>query len=155
MRTIRGSGLNAVGTTDIQRERYNTKVAVHKMIRERDAGLPCVSCGNMRTLEAGHFRVSTLSATNYHPMNLNGQCRDCNGYNGGRTYEYAIELDRRWGKGTATFLQKLSRKSEPWSIEELGTLKDAARHGSRVFMRVYFELRPHHKPTLTSIPKAA
>jgi hypothetical protein len=138
--------LHAIGSTEIQHERYNAKVAIHKMIRERDAGLPCVSCGEVRTLEAGHFRVSTLSATNYHPMNLNGQCRSCNGFNGGKTYEYGIELDKRWGEGTAAFLAKLSRTSDPWSIEDLGTLKAAARHGARVYTQCYFELRPAHRP---------
>lgn len=144
----RSNGLHRIGTTDIQKERYNTKVAVHKMIRERDAGKPCVSCAEFRTLEAGHFRVSTLGATNFHPANLNGQCANCNRYNGGRTYEYAIELDKRWGKGTAAFLQNLSRNSERYSIEELGTLKDAARHGIRVYEQCYYEMRPHHRLTV-------
>jgi hypothetical protein len=141
----RGKGLHSVGSTDIQRERHNANVAIHKMIRERDAGKACVSCAEIRTLEAGHFRVSTLAPTNYHPANLNGQCRNCNGYNGGKTYEYSIELDKRWGKGTAAFLEKLSRTSDRWSIEELGTLKDAARRGSRVYEATYYALRPTHQ----------
>jgi hypothetical protein len=116
------------------------------MIRERDAGKPCVSCGEYRTLEAGHFRTSTHGTTRFHPWNLNGQCATCNRYSGGVTYEYGVELDERWGKGTAAFLEKLSRAVEPWSEDELMVLRDAARRGYRVYEQIYFELRPKHIP---------
>jgi hypothetical protein len=71
-----------------------TQVAVNAMIRARDEGKPCVSCGNMRKLEAGHFRISNHGTKRFHPMNLSGQRATCNRFAGGVTYEYSIELDR-------------------------------------------------------------
>jgi hypothetical protein len=127
-----------------QKAIQNTQRVVNAMIRERDAGLPCISCGKMNRLYAGHFRVSTLGRTRFHPTNLNGQCNDCNAYNGGRTYEYAIALDLKFGSGWAEFLYKLSQKIEPWETEELEQLRSAARMGPRAYQQLYFELRPTH-----------
>jgi hypothetical protein len=115
------------------------------MIRERDSGLPCVSCGNLRTLAAGYFRTSTHGTTRFHPFNLSGQCATCNRYSGGVTYEYSLELDLRFGQGTALFLKKLSDTIEPWTTTELDQLRAAARMGYPVYVQLYFELRPHHR----------
>lgn len=123
-----------------------TQRAVNAMIRARDEGKPCVSCGSTTgRLEAGHFRTSTHGTTRFHPMNLSGQCGQCNRYAGGRTYEYAIELDRRFGAGWAAFLERLSRTIEPWETNELSLLRDASRKGYRVYKAIYFQLRPHHQ----------
>jgi hypothetical protein len=82
----------------------------------------------------------------FHPWNLNGQCATDNRYAGAKTYEYGVALEKKYGKGTGAFLERLSRRIEPWSTEELGTLRDAARRGSRVFEITYRLLRPHHFP---------
>ena len=133
-----------VGATDHQKAIAATQTAVNKMIRERDAGQPCISCALFRTLEAGHFRVSIHGTTRFHPWNLNGQCATDNRYPGGVTYEYGVALDKNFGRGTAAFLEKLSRKTEPWDTRELDQLKAAAKYGYSVYLQVYRELRPHH-----------
>ena len=63
------------------------------------------------------------------------------------TYEYSVALDEKYGGGTALFLERLSRTIEPWSIEELGTLRSAARMGARVYEQVYWQTRPKHRPS--------
>jgi hypothetical protein len=129
---------------DHRRALRNTQDAVNKMIRERDLGLLCVSCGKLRTLEAGHFRTSTHGTTRFHPFNLSGQCATCNRYSRGVTYEYSLELDARFGPGTALFPKKLSDTIEPWTTTELDQLRVAARMGYPVYTTLYFELRPNH-----------
>jgi hypothetical protein len=141
----RRKGLNHRALNPHQRATQYTQEIVNAMIRARDEGKPCVSCGKPRKLYAGHFRVSTYGRTRYHPMNLHGQCNDCNGYNGGRTFEYGKALDRMYGHGAADFLEVLSRPIEQWSTEELGTLRAAARRGAKVYEQMYYELRPHHR----------
>jgi hypothetical protein len=121
-----------------------TQRAVNKMIRERDAGLPCITCGHLNKLEAGHFRISNHGTTRYHPWNLNGQCAQCNRFSGGLTYEHAKAIDAKYGAGTADFLHKLSMKIEPWDTRELDQLRSAARMGPRAYEQLYFELRPQH-----------
>jgi hypothetical protein len=138
-------GLHRVGITEHQKAIAATQTAVNAMIRERDAGQPCISCGKPRKLEAGHFRNSNQGTTRFHPWNLNGQCATCNRYSGGVTYEYGVALDRKWGRGTAAFIERLSRKIEPWETRELGTLRDAARRGARVYEQTYFTLRSGHE----------
>ena len=127
-----------------QKALKNTQIAVNKMTRERDAGLPCVTCGSMKGSSAGHFRTSTNASTRFHPFNIHLQCRSCNEFNGGMTYEHAQAIERIQGKGWAAFLEKLARKPEIWTMEELEQLRAAARMGSRVYEQVYFELRPNH-----------
>jgi hypothetical protein len=149
----RRKGLHSISSNPRQKELRNTQDAVNKMIRERDArpeseggfGI-CITCGNYLKLEAGHFRISENESTRFHPYNLNGQCASCNRFAGGMTYEHGKAIDEKYGKGTAEFLEKLSRKEEPWTIEELGTLKAAARMGRRVYEQTYFMLRPNHFP---------
>ena len=60
------------------------------------------------------------------------------------TYEHAIAIDRIHGKGWATFLEKLARKPEIWTTEELEQLRSAARMGYPVYLTLYRELRPDH-----------
>jgi len=98
----------------------------------------------MKASSAGHFRTSTNAATRFHPFNLHLQCRSCNEFNGGMTYEHAIAIDRIHGKGWAVFLEKLARKPELWTTEELEQLRSAARMGHQVYCQLYFELRPRH-----------
>ncbi len=114
------------------------------MIRERDQGKACVTCPSIKATSAGHFRTSTNAATRFHPFNLHAQCRRCNEFNGGMTYEHAISIDRIHGKGWATFLEKLARKPEVWTTEELEQLRSGARMGYPVYSQLYFELRPDH-----------
>jgi hypothetical protein len=122
------------------------QTAVNKMIRERDAGLACVTCDSMKASSAGHFRTSTNAVTRFHPFNLHAQCRSCNEFNGGMTYEHALAVDRIHGKGWAAFLEKLARKPEFWTCNELSQLRSAARMGYPVFLQFYRTIRPHHFP---------
>ena len=55
------------------------QVKINKLVRERDAGKPCISCGKITQLEAGHF-ISRAKSTKlrYEPRNIHGQCWHCN-----------------------------------------------------------------------------
>jgi len=123
-----------------------TQVAVNKMIRDRDAGLACVTCPSTKASSAGHFRTSTNTATRFHPFNIHLQCRACNEFNGGMTYEHAQAIDRIHGKDWAAFLEKLARKPEIWTTDELAQLRSAARMGPNAYTQFYKEIRPHHFP---------
>ena len=100
------------------------------------AGKGCIDCGTLKgNFDCGHFRRRECMPTRYHPWNLAKQNRRCKRYDGGRTFEFGAAIDRQYGRGTAAFLERLSRKIEPWTTEELGTLRAAARwacgHSSR------------------------
>ena len=88
-------------------------------------------------------------STRFHPKNVNAQGLKENRFEGGRTYEYGIALDARYGKGTANQLYKLSQETKQWNVRDLLALCDAAKRGSRVYEQLYFELtKPSKKPVV-------
>jgi hypothetical protein len=130
-----------------QKAIQNTQRAVNKMIRERDAGLACITCGGFHPLSAGHFRTSTNATTRFHPYNLRGQCNSCNSFNGGMTYEDGEAIDRIYGKRWKEFLAQVARTDSQWTTEEPEQLRSAARMGYPVYLTSYQELRPKHFPS--------
>jgi hypothetical protein len=64
----------------------------------------------------------------------------CNRFEGGRPYEFGIAIDKRWGKGTAARLYKLSQTTKQWEIKELEQLTSAARHSYLAYTQLYDEL---------------
>jgi hypothetical protein len=57
-------------------------IALSKAIKERDAGLPCISCGKQmqpHEIQAGHYIASGKSVKlKYEPRNIHAQCWNCN-----------------------------------------------------------------------------
>lgn len=66
----------------------------HEFIRKRDPY--CVTCGAL-TQTAGHYMHGKLD---FDPINLNGQCTQCNHYKSGNLAVYAAYLERKYGQGT-------------------------------------------------------
>ena len=78
----------------------------------RDCGSPearegsCISCGQWRVLQWGHFiRQQDSKWLQYDPRNTGGQCGGCNGFAHGNVLKYAQAIDRRDGEGSAAALQ--------------------------------------------------
>jgi hypothetical protein len=88
--------------------------------------------------------------TRFHPLNLNSEGTGCNRGTHNNKFGmkdmdlYRENIDKKWGDGTAQFLDKLSQKIEPWTSEELEQLRSAARMGYAVYVTLYRELRPRH-----------
>ena len=57
-------------------------IALSKAIKERDAGLPCISCGKQMQdyeIQAGHYIARGKSVKlKYEPRNIHAQCWNCN-----------------------------------------------------------------------------
>ncbi|MDE2098537.1 MAG: recombination protein NinG [Patescibacteria group bacterium] len=140
-------GLNRYGKSEQSKAIRKLDAAVSKMVRERDEKLGCITSGRIGIpLDCGHFRRRECMSTRFHPLNVNGQAVKDNRFEGGRTFEYGLALDRRYGTGCALFLDKLSRSFEgAWSLDDMAFLTDAARKGARVYEQVYYSLRPHHR----------
>ena len=84
----------------------------NEYVKHRDKGLPCISCGNPQTSDAGHYyhagskyRVSLLRLD---PRNLNMQCGSCNRFKGGgNAAEYMEGYISRYGQAAFDELQEL------------------------------------------------
>lgn len=50
-------------------------------------------------------------STKYHEQNVHGQGRNQNRFQSGNQFQYGIEIDKRYGKGTGEKLLALSRQT--------------------------------------------
>lgn len=98
--------------------------AFNAWIRERDHGLPCISCGRLHQGQwhAGHYRtVGAHPELRFEPANCHRQCAPCNNHLSGNIVEYRKGLLARIG---AEFVDWLEGQHAPrhYSIEELQAL---------------------------------
>jgi hypothetical protein len=99
--------------------------AVNAMVRARDAGEPCISCGApwSSTFQAGHYR-SRSAAKNLalDPRNINGQCVQCNLHKHSNAIGYRMGLIARYGP---EFVEAIEVDNEPRhnSIDDLKAIR--------------------------------
>ena len=77
----------------------------------------CFTCGKIdyyKKLQCGHFQSSFL-ATRFDEENCQPQCVGCNMFKQGEQYKFAINLDTKYGEGTAEELQFKARQIQKFS----------------------------------------
>ena len=71
----------------------------NEFIRLRDYGLPCISCGKVTYLQAGHyFAVKGFDGLRFDEDNVNGECQGCNYYDESHLIGYGQNLIEKLGK---------------------------------------------------------
>lgn len=71
----------------------------NEWIRLRDSGQPCISCGQIKPLQAGHyFPVQGYDGLRYNPLNVNGECSYDNCFNESHLINYGINLKNKIGE---------------------------------------------------------
>lgn len=102
----------------------DTQQAFNEWVRNRDAALPCVSCGRHHEgkYDAGHYRtVGSNPALRFEPMNCHRQCSPCNTQLSGNIVNYRIELVRRIGITNVEWLEG-PHEPQKYTVEELKAL---------------------------------
>ena len=98
------------------------QIVFNAWIRERDKGLPCISCGvpdGQGKRNAGHYRPAGLhTALRFEPKNCHGQCERCNTSLSGNLIEYRKGLIKKIGIDAVESLETNYEKKR-WTIEEL------------------------------------
>ncbi|MDO5510613.1 MAG: recombination protein NinG, partial [Weeksellaceae bacterium] len=99
----------------------------NRFIRERDRGLPCVSCGQLPpfTLSAGHyFPAGSNPSVRFDERNVHGQCWfNCNKNKHGNQANYYPELVQRIGSEQYELLAtKARQESVKLTIPEIQDL---------------------------------
>jgi hypothetical protein len=111
------------------------QAAFNSWVRQRDAALPCISCGakppDLSGLhagrDAGHYRsVGSAAHLRYHPDNVHGQCVKCNQWGAGRAVDYRLGLIARIGLERVEALEADSTVRR-WTREELAAIKTEYR----------------------------
>ena len=101
---------------------------INKIVRERDAGKPCVSCGVVGVvLQAGHFYArSECSELRQDLSNIHGQCGKCNSEmstNPKIKQNYRIEIEKRIGSEELARLDKVRSEAGMFVIGKVKALK--------------------------------
>ena len=83
-------------------------------LRESQEGLvQCFTCGKVSHyksgMQNGHFQSRKHLATRWSETNCQVQCVGCNMFKAGEQYKFAINLDAKYGEGTAEDLELIAR----------------------------------------------
>lgn len=114
------------------------QVAFNAYIRARDAGQPCICCGQPLGVDAvgggfdcGHYR-STGSASHlrFDERNAHAQRKHCNRYGAGRAVDYRVGLVRRIGLDAVEALEA-SNTPHKWTRDEVRGIRDHYREKLR------------------------
>ena len=142
LQKIAAKAITKQARQDLQerRERLKTKgehlreaqTAFNAYIRERDAGLPCISCDSLPNdhdlitgsrWDAGHYRsVGACPELRFEPLNVHRQCVRCNRNLSGNAVEYRIRLVKRIGAHQVEWLEGPHR-AQRHTIENLQAIK--------------------------------
>lgn len=133
-RAIAGKALAEVGRREITLRKEalksrsdhmkDTQTAFNAWVRERDAELPCVSCGrdHQGQWHAGHFRsAGGHPELRFEPLNVWKQCAPCNTHKSGDLVNYRAELVRRIGIVSVEWLEG-PHEPQKYTVEELKAL---------------------------------
>jgi hypothetical protein len=86
-------------TVTIPKLKAKLQVVFNSYIRERDKGKPCISCGQIGTLQAGHFYpVKNYDGLRFNELNTHGECPKCNLFDEMHLLSYAANLIDRIGE---------------------------------------------------------
>lgn len=119
------------------RERVKTRgqhlkeaqAAFNAYIRERDAGLPCISCGRHHNgqYHAGHYRtVGSCPELRFDEFNCHKQCAPCNNHLSGNLIEYRKGLIAKIGLAKVEWLEGPHAPAK-LTIEQIKAIKTEYR----------------------------
>ena len=72
----------------------------------------CFTCGkkdHYKRLQCGHFQSRKYYSTRWDEINCQVQCAGCNVFKYGEQYKFSVNLDAKYGEGTA---ERLSIKAQ-------------------------------------------
>lgn len=108
------------------------QVAFNAWVRERDHGLPCISCGRHEheikndpcggTWDCGHFLSrGSHPELRFEPLNAHRQCKRCNSFKSGNATRYEENLIQRIGADKVAWL-KGPHQPKKYTVEQLRDL---------------------------------
>jgi len=111
----------------------DVRTIVHKWVKLRDKGKPCISCGTpwKSDFQAGHFYKAELySVLRFNFDNIHAQCVQCNIRKEGNLNPYSKNLPLRIGKKRFNELKKIAdanyQTAYKWDKEQLKKIRAQA-----------------------------
>lgn len=104
-------------------------------VRERDKGLPCISCdrpdGDTHQRHASHYRSrGACPELAFEPLNVHASCAQCNSMKSGNIIEYRIRLAKKIGDDALEWLEG-PHDPRKYTIDELKEIKATYRRKLR------------------------
>lgn len=115
----------------------DAQTAFNAWVRERDALLPCISCGRHHDgqYHAGHYRtVGANPEIRFEPLNVWKQCAPCNNHLSGNLINYRIALLQRIGPDKVAWLEG-PHEPKKYTIDDLKALTAHYRELTRELKR--------------------
>lgn len=107
----------AVRNADLWMSRYvRRKAANHAGVAR------CITCNrpdHWKDLQCGHFQTRSKYSVRWMERNTGPQCVRCNITNGGQQYQFGLEIDRRYGKGTADEIVRKGNELMKFTTEQI------------------------------------
>jgi hypothetical protein len=97
-------------------------------IRKREAIneiAECFTCGKQdhyKKLQCGHFQSRKHYATRWDEINCQVQCAGCNVFRYGEQYKFSVNLDAKYGQGTAEELHIKANQTVKYDNTDLELL---------------------------------
>ena len=96
------------------KKELDTIFSLYIRLRESEEGLvQCFTCNKVSHyksgMQHGHFQSRKHLATRWNETNCQVQCVGCNMFKAGEQYKFSINLDAKYGAGTAEYLELLAR----------------------------------------------
>lgn len=117
-----------VATLKKQADKYFSQ---YVRLRDSSGGYGnCITCQrsyHWKQAQAGHFVSRSCNLLRYNEQNVNLQCVGCNMFKGGDQYEYAKQLDLKYGNGTAAMLHEQRHITHKLRTDELETIISNAK----------------------------
>lgn len=100
------------------------QIVFNSYIRKRDEGKPCISCGQFKELQAGHFyTMKGYDGLRFNELNVHGECAYCNLFDDMHLLNYSAHLPGRIGEENCRRLEQQAKEYKKngykWSRTEL------------------------------------
>jgi hypothetical protein len=83
-------------------------------VANEEGAVQCFTCGCVKFyksgMQCGHFQSRNYLNTRFNETNCQSQCIGCNMFKQGEQYKFALNLDSKYGEGTAEELQYLAKQ---------------------------------------------
>ena len=83
-----------------------------RLTHSRQGVCKCATCGRLtdiKNCDAGHFLSRTYLSTRYHPDNVRPQCKTCNRFQQGKSFEFETSLINEIGQKRVNDLKIIAR----------------------------------------------
>lgn len=100
--------------------------AVNAYVRARDDGMPCISCDEMKPLQAGHYwSVGARPELRFDADNIHGQCNRCNIDMAGNREAFRAGIVDRLGSELADDLDTPT-PAQKFTLDDLKAIRASA-----------------------------